>query len=396
LIPELGCCEEDWRKSIADYLRDPSQKVNKGICRIAFKFTLINDELYRRTTEDLLLKCLDHDQAKIVMGEVHEGIYGMHQSAPKMKWLLRRVGFYWPTMIADCFRYYKGCEECQKFGNIQMVPTATLHPIIKPIPFRGWGLDFIGQIDPSSSKGHRFMLVATDYFTKWTKVVPWKNMTHKEVIEFIPEHIIHRFDIPQTLTMDYGTLFTSGQVSEFVDSYQIKLLNLSPYYAQVNGQAESSNKILIKLIRKKIAENPRRWHKVLSEALCAHRISRHGATKVTHFELVYGQEAVLPVEVNLGAYRLAKQNDLDAIVYHNLMMDNIDEITDKRMRALKEIEKCRSGFTTLPPVPLQEQSAVVLLLEGALVSWLLAMREYGGHEDLRGSGRRSVIYYVHG
>jgi hypothetical protein len=96
---------------------------------------------------------------------------------------------------------------------------------------------------------------------------------------------------------------------------------------------------LIKLIRKKIAENPRRWHKVLSEALCAHRISRHGATKVTHFELVYGQEAILPVEVNLGAYRLSKQNDLDAIVYHNLMMDNIDEITDKMMRALKEIEK---------------------------------------------------------
>jgi hypothetical protein len=104
---------------------------------------------------------------------------------------------------------------------------------------------------------------------------------------------------------------------------------------------------LIKLIKKKIEENPRRWHEVLSKALWAHRISRHGATKVTPFELVYGQEAVLPIEVNLGAYRLAKQNDLDAIVYHNLMMDNIDEVmvdnidevTDKRMRALKEIEK---------------------------------------------------------
>jgi hypothetical protein len=86
-------------------------------------------------------------------------------------------------------------------------------------------------------------------------------------------------------------------------------------------------------------ENPRRWHEVLSEVLWAHRISRHGATKVTPFELIYGQEVVLPVEVNLGAYRLAKQNDLDAIVYHNLMMDNIDEIADKRMNALKEIEK---------------------------------------------------------
>jgi hypothetical protein len=96
---------------------------------------------------------------------------------------------------------------------------------------------------------------------------------------------------------------------------------------------------LIKLIKKKIAENPRRWHKVLSEALWAHRISKYGATRVTPFELVYGQEAILPIEVNLGTYRLAKQNDLDTNVYHNLMMDNINEIIDKRMRALKEIEK---------------------------------------------------------
>jgi transposase InsO family protein len=108
-------------------------------------------------------------------------------------------------------------------------------------------------------------------------------------------------------------------VREFAELYKIKLLNSSPYYAQANGQAESSNKTLIKLIKKKIEENPRRWHEVLSEALWAHRISRHGATKVTSFELVYGQEAVLPVEVNLNAYRLAKQNNLSAIVYHDLI-----------------------------------------------------------------------------
>jgi transposase InsO family protein len=154
------------------------------------------------------------------------------------------------------------------------------------------GLDFIGQIHPPSFKGHRFVLIATDYFTKWTEIVPLKNMTHREVIEFIIEHIIRRFGIPQTLTTDQGTSFVSKEVREFAESYKIKLLNSSPYYAQANGQAESSNKTLIKLIKKKIEENLRRWHEVLSEALCAHCISKHGATKVTPFELVYGHEAV--------------------------------------------------------------------------------------------------------
>jgi hypothetical protein len=73
--------------------------------------------------------------------------------------------------------------------------------------------------------------------------------------------------------------------------------------------------------------------------LWAHRISRHGATRVTPFELVYGQEAVLPIEVNLGAYRLAKQNDISVDTYHALMVDNIDEVTDKRLEALEAIEK---------------------------------------------------------
>ena len=176
---------------------------------------------------------------------------------------------------------HKGCEECQKFENIQLVPAVVLHPIIKPWPVRGWGLDLMGQIYPPSLKGHRFVLVAMDYFTKWTEGVPLKNMTHKEVIKFITEHIIHRFGIPQTLTTDQGTSFVSEEVREFAELYKIKLLNSSPYYAQANGQAESSNKTLIKLIKKKIEENPRRWHEVLSEALWAHHISRHGATKVT-------------------------------------------------------------------------------------------------------------------
>jgi hypothetical protein len=99
-------------------------------------------------------------------------------------------------MRNDCVRYYKGSKSCQKFGDVQLAPTAMLDPINKLWPFCGWALDFVGQIHPASSKGHQFMLVTTDYFTKWTEDVPLKNVTHRGVIHFILEHIIHRFDIP--------------------------------------------------------------------------------------------------------------------------------------------------------------------------------------------------------
>ena len=86
------------------------------------------------------------------MGEVHEVICDTQQSASKIKWLLCWAGFYYPSMIANFFLYCKGCEECEQFSNTQLVPTAMMHPIIKPWPFRGWGLDFISQIHPSDQK----------------------------------------------------------------------------------------------------------------------------------------------------------------------------------------------------------------------------------------------------
>jgi hypothetical protein len=108
------------------------------------------------------------------------------------------------------------------------VPVALVHPIIKPWPFRGWGLDFIGKIDHPSSKGHCFVIVATDCFTKWTEAIPLNNLTHKEVIGFVTELLIHRFGIPQTLTLHQSTSFVAKEVRDLVYSYGIKLLNSSP------------------------------------------------------------------------------------------------------------------------------------------------------------------------
>jgi hypothetical protein len=129
------------------------------------------------------------------------------------------------------------------------------------------------------------------------------------------------------------SLFMSYQVREFAESLKINLLNSSPYYAQANGQVESSNKIVIKLSKKKIDEHPKRWHEVLLEDLWAHRISKHSATKVTPFELVYGQDAILPVEVNLDGLWIARQNELPIVDYHNLMINRLDEASYERMKA---------------------------------------------------------------
>jgi hypothetical protein len=91
---------------------------------------------------------------------------------------------------------------------------------------------------------------------------------------------------------------------------------------------------LVRLIKKKIEESPRRWHEVLSEVLWAHRVSKHGATKGTPFELVFRQEAVLPVEVNLQGCRIEAQDALSVKQCHELMMDMVDDVVNDRLIAL--------------------------------------------------------------
>jgi hypothetical protein len=216
------------------------------------KYVLIGDDMFYRTLEGLLLKCLGPTEANRLLHEVHEGACGTHQSAHKIKWLIRRSGYYWPTMLEDSFKYYKGCQACQRFRKIQMVSASVMNLIIKPWPFRGWDMDMIGKINPPSSKGHQYILAITDYLIKWVEVIPMKTVASKDVINFIKEHVIHRFGIPQTITTDGGSVFISEEFRKFAANVGIKLIRSSPYYAQANGRAEASNRSLIKLIKRKI------------------------------------------------------------------------------------------------------------------------------------------------
>ena len=99
---------DDWRKEIVEYLENPSKKVSRRVRFQATKYVLLERELYYRTIDGVLLKCADKEEAKVLMGEIHEGFCGSHQSAFKMKWMIRRNGHFWPTMLEDCFSYYKG------------------------------------------------------------------------------------------------------------------------------------------------------------------------------------------------------------------------------------------------------------------------------------------------
>ena len=93
-VMALEVAADDWRKEIVDYLKDPSKKVDRKIRFQAIKYVLLEEELYYRMIDGVLLKCNDKEEANVLMGEIHEGVCGSHQSAYKMKWVIRRNGYF--------------------------------------------------------------------------------------------------------------------------------------------------------------------------------------------------------------------------------------------------------------------------------------------------------------
>ena len=90
------------------------------------------------------------------------------------------------------------CEKFAIFSGKKKLAALPLHPIQVDQPFSQWGFDFIGPINPPSSSGHKWILAATDYFTRWTKVVALKDATESSVVEFL-DGIVTRFDALQPL-----------------------------------------------------------------------------------------------------------------------------------------------------------------------------------------------------
>ena len=82
-------------------------------------------------------------------------------------------------------------------------------------PFEKWGMDIIGEINPNYSLQHKYILMATDYFTRWDKSIPLRKVNEDAVMDFLQYHIMTRFGVPIYLVFDNATYFSSIRLTAF-------------------------------------------------------------------------------------------------------------------------------------------------------------------------------------
>jgi hypothetical protein len=115
-----------------------------------------------------------------------------------------------------------------------------------------------------SSKQHKYILTATYYFNKWAEAIPLTHVNEKVVIQFIEQQLITRFGMPSVLVFDNVGYFSSTLLTEFSLDKGIIIKYSANYYPQGNGVEESTNKNLVRILKKTIANNHRNWHRLAS------------------------------------------------------------------------------------------------------------------------------------
>jgi transposase InsO family protein len=336
LLVEEEIDEKRWFYDIKNYLQNQEYPVNattldkKTLRWLASKFFLSNEVLYKRNYDMVLLRCVDRHEADLLIKEIHEGSFGTHANGHAMSRKILRAGYYWLTMESDCFNYARKCHKCQIYADKVHVPPTLLNVLSSPWPFSMWGIDMIGAIEPKASNGHRFILVAIDYFTKWVEATSYANVTKQVVARFIKNQIICRYGVPSRIITDNGTNLNNKTMKELCETFKIEHHNSSPYRPKMNGVVEAGNKNIKKILQKMV-KTYKDWHEMLPIALHGYKTSFRTSTGATPFSLVYGMDAVLPIEVEIPSLRVLMETKLEEAEWIQNRYDQLNLIDEKRM-----------------------------------------------------------------
>ena len=150
----------------------------------------------------------------------------------------------------------------------------------------------------------KYLLVGTDYFTKWVEVKPLANIRDVDVKRFVWKNIVTRFGVPYTLISDNGLQFDSKAFRQYCFDLGIKNRYSTPAYPQGNGRIEAINKVIVNGLKKRLDEAKGKWVEELPHVLWAYRTTPRWSTNETPFSMTYGTETVIPPETGFSTLRI--------------------------------------------------------------------------------------------
>ena len=246
------------------------------------------------------LRVIKTSEKKKLLKTLHQDIYSAHFGI-NGTYSRAAERYYWHGMYKDIQAYVQACDSCQRRGKVAR--NEELRPIEVTKPFDRVDLDFVGPL-PLTKSGNKYILVATEYLTRWPEAKAVPRATAQEVATFLHEYIISRHGVSRKILTDQGTHFSNEMIQQLCVDLNIRQTRSTPYHPQTNGLTERYNRTLCESLAKTCYQHKKDWDQLIPPALFAYRILKNATTKHTPFLALYGRRATLPLEWNLPTYSL--------------------------------------------------------------------------------------------
>ncbi|MCO5571124.1 hypothetical protein L7F22_024856 [Adiantum nelumboides] len=243
----------------------------------------------------------------------------------------------WPTLFADAKEFIRRCDACQRAKMPTRIDGMPLRPMMGARAFTKWGIDFVGPIEPSAYRTQaQYIIVVTDYLTKWAKAKAIRKNDARTTTAFLYENAFTRYGLAIEIVSDKGIHFLNEVIEYLLGEFMVIHNKSAPYHPQTNGQAEHTNKILSFILTKVVSTGRTDWEMNLHATLWAYRVSFKTVLNATPFNLVYGLDAILPIEFLLPTLRVAR--DLES-TRHELSerLEDLEKLDEQRLTAVAHI-----------------------------------------------------------
>ena len=215
--------------------------------------------------------------------------------------------YYWPGMIDDIDEWIGTCAVCVSRKPSPYGKVGRLHPLDATEPFSMWGMDLLEL--PTSTRKNKYLLIMTDYFTRWVEAIPLSNKEAITVAGVLYREIFCRYGAPQSILTDQGKEFNNELLSTLCLAYGVKKLMTTVKKSSTNGLTERFNRTLWDMLSKKGQEEQFKWDQHINACLYAYRSSVQASTGKSPYEVMFGQSMKLPADVALEPDAPKKSHD---------------------------------------------------------------------------------------
>lgn len=229
---------------------------------------------------------------QLVMWHTHDHPTAGHRGIQTTYQLLSRI-VYWSNMFKDVKAYVSRCAVCCTHLPKSLIHKAPLQPTVSKYPWSEIMIDFVGPVT-KSGRGHKYLLVIVDLFSKYVEALPAKNVEAETVARLLVYHVFSRWGLPLKIKSDRGTHFTAGIIKELCKMLGIQHKFHMAWHPESAGAVERTNRTVVEILKKYVTGAGKDWDIALPLVLTALRSTQHASTKLSPHEVMTGRQMVMP------------------------------------------------------------------------------------------------------